>query len=169
MSKPSIGISECLTNSVVRYDQKSQFNKALIDVLEEIFIIEPICPEVECGLGVPRPPVQLVTVNNKINVIGRDNKNVNVTQQLMKYSKNKVAILDNLSGYIFKAKSPSCGVMTTPIYNIDGDVIEVSNGIFVGAIVKQYPNLPIIDDAELETKDELCDFIDRVIRYSNRI
>ena len=59
-NKPLIGISQCLTDCIVRYDAKSQFNSKLCKILEHSFELMPICPEVESGLGVPRPAIELV-------------------------------------------------------------------------------------------------------------
>lgn len=163
--RPCIGISQCLTNSIVRYDAKTQFNKNLIDELSQYFDLIPICPEVECGLGVPRPPVELIETNEGVRVLGRDIKSLDVSDSLMRYSSTKVLSLAHLSGYVFKARSPSCGVGSTPVYDLAGSVKHYTNGIFVEALIKQYPAMPVIDDAEIIIKEKLMKFMDAVNCY----
>lgn len=162
--RPCIGISQCLTNSIVRYDAKSQFNEYLIDELSGHFDLVPICPEVECGLGVPRQPVELVATTEGLKVLGRDNKNLDVTNSLLAYAQNKVLSLAHLSGYVFKARSPSCGVMSTPVYNSAGEINQYSNGVFAEALVTHYPDMPVIDDADIYNQEKLNHFINAVQR-----
>lgn len=164
-TKPVIGISQCLTNSIVRYDGKSQYNKSLIDELSQCFELLSICPEVECGLGMPRPPVELIGTTKGIRIIGRDDKTLDVSNSLKKFSANKVLSLSHLSGCVFKTRSPSCGVESTPVYSSSGDVKYYSNGVFVDALVTLYPALPIIEDVALNNKAKLTDFILCVNNY----
>lgn len=165
--KPIIGISECLTECIVRYDAKSQFNKALIMALSKNFELLPICPEVESGLGVPRPAIKLVEIAEGISVIGRDDKNLDVSEQLITYSQKKILSLNHISGYIFKARSPSCGVMNSPLYDLEGNVKRYTNGVFVSRLIKQYPCLPVIDDSALDKDNGLEVFIESVFNYVN--
>jgi len=165
-NKASIGISQCLTSTLVRYDGKSEFNEALIKKLSRHFNLVPICPEVECGLSVPRPPVQLVEINNNLRVLGRNDKTIEITEQLTGYSNEKIKTLSYLSGYLFKARSPSCGVETTPVYDTIGNNKNLSNGIFVASFIEHYPDIPIIDDSLLLQVDQLERFIEKVKAYS---
>ena len=57
--KPLVGISQCLLGDAVRYDGQSKANKIVLEKLSDLFEFIPICPEVEAGLGIPRPPIQL--------------------------------------------------------------------------------------------------------------
>ncbi|MDA3870317.1 MAG: DUF523 domain-containing protein, partial [Gammaproteobacteria bacterium] len=58
-SNPKIGISRCLLGDPVRYDGQSKPRTTAIDQLADHFQLIAICPEVEAGLPIPRPPVQL--------------------------------------------------------------------------------------------------------------
>ena len=99
----------------------------------------------------------------------RDNKSLDVSDSLISYSRTKVLSLAHLSGYVFKARSPSCGVESAPVYNLDGSVKRYSNGIFVEALIKQYPEIPVIDDAEIVIKERLSEFMDAVNCYAQTI
>ena len=164
-SKPTIGISECLSESLVRYDGKSEYKPNLINVLKQSFNLLTVCPEVECGLGVPRPPVELVENADMIKVIGRDDASIDVSQKLKSYAKQKVSVLGDLSGYIFKARSPSCGLMSTPIFNSKKEIVRLSSGIFAEALVQTYPSLPVIENESLDNDKNLKIFIDTVNQY----
>lgn len=166
--KPIIGISECLTESIVRYDAKSQANNNLTAILLQSFELLPICPEVECGLAVPRPPVELVEEEDEIKMTGRDDKNIDVTDTLINYSTERVCSLNHLSGYVFKARSPSCGVMTSPVHDAAGKIKRLGNGVFVDILLNQYPALPVVDDSVLGEKQVLNNFIHNVLNYARR-
>ncbi len=160
-----IGISQCLTNSIVRYDEKNKYNKDLIVYLSQYFKLNPICPEVECGLSVPRPAVELVNENNRIKVIGRDDKTLDVTDKLINYSKEKVKALSGLSGYVFKSRSPSCGIGSTPIFNLNGEQQDYGNGVFVTALLSQYPKMPVAEGESLESETARNEFVQMVFAY----
>ncbi|VAW97330.1 COG1683: Uncharacterized conserved protein / FIG143828: Hypothetical protein YbgA [hydrothermal vent metagenome] len=161
-----IGISQCLTNSIVRYDAAKKYNKDLISYLSKYFELVPICPEVECGLSVPRPAVELINSDNGISIIGRDDKHLDVTDKLINYSKNKVKELSGLSGYVFKSRSPSCGVGSTPVFNLNGEIQYYANGVFVTSLLGLYPNLPVVEGGYLEGDVVRNEFIQKVMGYS---
>lgn len=163
--KPLLGISQCLTDCIVRYDGQPEYKPELIDRLQKHFDLLTVCPEVECGLAVPRPPVELVELKNNIYVIGRDNKQLDITDKLKNYSASKVQSLSELSGYIFKSRSPSCGLGSTTVFNARGEYVRLSNGIFADRLVTTYPMLPVIEDTELENQKILDEFIGKVKSY----
>jgi len=163
--KPTIGISECITDSLVRYDGKSEFNPQLIASLSGSFNLQTVCPEVECGFGVPRPPIELVDISGELKVLGRDDKNLDVSKQLKEYANQKALTLGHLSGYIFKARSPSCGLNSAPIYSLEKEKLRLSNGIFAAALVQAFPLMPVIESEKLVEERECIIFIDRVNKY----
>ncbi len=167
--KPLLGISQCLTDCIVRYDGQSEFQPVLVHELQKYFELLTVCPEVECGMGVPRPPIELVEFNQSIRVMGRDNKQLDVTDSLNNFSNTKMALLANLSGYIFKSRSPSCGLGSTVIFNSMGECVRLSNGIFADKFVATYPMLPVIEDTELENIKTLDKFIGKVKNYFKNV
>ena len=52
-----IGISSCLLGNKVRYDGGHKLDRFLRDTLGQYVSFVPVCPEVECGLPVPRPSI----------------------------------------------------------------------------------------------------------------
>lgn len=149
-AKPRVGVSRCLLGDTVRYDGDSSANTTVIETLGELFELVPVCPEVEAGLSIPRPPVQLTGSIENPRLTGRDDSSLDVTDMLTTYCQQKPAALNNLCGYVFKSRSPSCGLNSTPVF-IDGECVsEDSRGVFARALCEHYPDLPAIEEADLE-------------------
>ena len=61
MDEPiKLGISTCLLGESVRYDGGHKLDRFLTDTLGQYVEYVPVCPEVECGLGIPRESMRLV-------------------------------------------------------------------------------------------------------------
>lgn len=164
---PLVGVSKCLLGEPVRYDGQSKSNAIVIEQLGKLFDLVPVCPEVEAGLSVPRPPVQLTGDINNPKLVGRDNPDIDITETMQKYCNAKTPQLNQLAGYIFKSRSPSCGLNSTPVF-IDGRcVTENSRGIFARSLTESYPNLFVIEDNELHDTVRLAWFIDSVMHTKN--
>jgi uncharacterized protein YbbK (DUF523 family) len=162
---PLVGVSQCLLGDAVRYDGQSKANSIVIEKLGKIFELVPVCPEIEAGLSIPRPPVQLTGSIENPKLTGRDDPSLDITSIMQNYCNKKPAELNHLSGFIFKSRSPSCGVNSTPVY-IDGHCVsETGRGIFAKNFCKTYPELPVIEDAELETKNLTDIFIQAVLKH----
>jgi uncharacterized protein YbbK (DUF523 family) len=158
-NKPLIGVSRCLLGDRVRYDGDSKPHHVVIEQLAAIFELVPVCPEVEAGLGVPRPPVQLTANIAQPRVSGRDDASIDVTEALQLYCERRIPELDKLAGFIVKSRSPSCGLNSTPVF-IDGHcATQASRGVFVRELCKRYPGMPVIEETQLENPITLEHFI----------
>ena len=166
--KPVIGVSRCLLGHAVRYDGDAKPHNIVIDQLSQLFDIVPVCPEVEAGLSIPRPPVQLTQSIDNPRVTGRDTPELDVTQLLQTYCENRPKQLNQLSGFVFKSRSPSCGLNSTPVFINNESVTESSRGLFARAMTDSYPQLPCIEETGLEIADQYRQFVDDVIRYQSR-
>lgn len=162
-TKPLVGVSQCLLGDAVRYDGKSKANQIILEQLTAVFNLVAVCPEVEAGLPIPRPPVQLTGSIQNPKLTGRDDPSIDVTDIMQRYCQTKPAELKHLAGFIFKSRSPSCGLNSTPVF-IDGKcVTETSRGIFAKRLCANYPDLVVIEDIELENKTTLDNFIQSII------
>lgn len=161
-TKPKVGVSQCLLGDAVRYDGASKPNDTIINELSKLFELVPICPEVEAGLGVPRPAVQLTEDPSSPNVTGRDDPSLDITLQMHDYCKQKMVQLEGLSGFIFKSRSPSCGLNSTPVYIDNQPISLTSRGVFARAVTNSYPDLPVIEDEEFLQREYLDAFIEEV-------
>ena len=168
-NKPTIGVSRCLLGDAVRYDGDAKPHDIVIHQLSQLFEIVPVCPEVEAGLSIPRPPVQLTQSIDHPHVTGRDKPELDVTEQLQTYCDKRPKQLNQLSGFVFKSRSPSCGLDSTPVF-IEGEcVTETSRGIFARAMTTMYSQLPVIEETGLEIPDQYQQFVNAVIRYKGSI
>ena len=59
MTKNKLGISSCLLGENVRYDGGHRLDFFLKNTFGAYLEYFPVCPEVECGLGVPRESMHL--------------------------------------------------------------------------------------------------------------
>jgi len=165
-NKPVIAISSCILGQHVRYDGKIKSFPEIYQNLEKYFEFLPVCPEVEIGLTTPRPAVQLSGNIKSPKMTGRDNSDIDVTEKMLSFCSSKPATLDLISGYIFKSKSPSCGIRNIPVFN-QGSIIGKNNqGLFAQAIINYFDNLPIVDETELETEQQRHYFVKQVLSYN---
>ncbi len=157
--KPVVGVSQCLLGDAVRYDGRSKANRIVLEKLSQIFELLPVCPEVEAGLSIPRPPVELTGSLEKPKLTGRDDASIDITDIMQTYCLRKPADLKHLSGFIFKSRSPSCGLNSTPVYIDEQCISENSRGVFARSLCNTYPELPVIEDGELDKPVSLDKFI----------
>lgn len=163
--KPVVGISSCLLGNNVRYDGTNKHNEHILNSLSHHVELIAICPETGIGLGIPRPPIQLVSYSTEIRGQGVKDKNIDVTEDLVNYSKTILHEHRNLSGFIFKSRSPSCGVHDTPIHTVSGETIKTGAGLFAFTLLQLNPTLPVADEMGLQDEKILKRFLVRVIRY----
>ncbi|NOZ54986.1 MAG: DUF523 domain-containing protein [Gammaproteobacteria bacterium] len=172
-----VAVSSCLLGHKVRYDGKHKKHLNLINSICQTFTCLPLCPEQAIGLGVPRQAIQLVILSAKTRAIGVNTPELDVTNRLKAYAAGVADTLFHISGYIFKAKSPSCGLIDVSCIpgqaRFDGEIpdeqISVStfvNGIFSGEIQKHMPELPVVDETQLSNQQQIQAFIRRVKSYA---
>jgi uncharacterized protein YbbK (DUF523 family) len=165
-SRLRIGISQCLLGDRVRYDGGHKRDALLADTLSEFVEWVPVCPEVEAGLGVPREPMRLegTTSSPRLVVIttGADH-----TVAMRRFSARRLRELErlNLSGYVLKARSPSCGIGGVPLTNARGAETPEGIGLFAQALIAYFPLIPVEDEERLHDPQILKDFLERASHY----
>lgn len=162
-----IGISVCLMGEKVRYDAGHKKDSYLTDILGAYFEFVSVCPELEVGMGVPREPVRLVGLADSPRMLGNDTAE-DWTVRMLKYSKHKIAGLkaENLSGFILKSNSPSCGIDHVKLFNKEGRVSQTGVGLWANAIMTSNPLLPVEDEERLCNYTFRDNFITRVFAYN---
>jgi len=158
-------VSRCLLGERVRYDAKVKFSAELLRFIEAHFQIIAVCPEVEIGLSVPRPAVQLSGDLNNIKITGRDDTSIDITKPMLHYCQQRPAQLNSIQAYIFKSKSPSCGIRDIPVFGSQGQITGTGQGVFAHAILQHYPDLPITDEQGLNSYKQRDDFLQQVQHY----
>lgn len=161
-----IGISACLNGQRVRYDGKDKFNTLVAELIAPYCRLLPFCPEAVAGLGIPRPPVNLVQTPAGIRAIGRDAPHADVTPRLHTIADAFCNAYPGISGFILQSRSPSCGLSTTPIYDCpQQQVIETQgSGLFAARLRARFPDLPMLNDCELSPQRILL-FLQQVKDY----
>ena len=161
-----IGISQCLLGDPVRYDGGHKRNDFLADVLDQHVEWVPVCPEVEAGFGVPREAMQLVGSARHPRLMTIATKQ-DKTNALVQFSVRRVQELESLdlSGYVFKARSPSCGTQAVPLYDRDGGFTRSAVGLFARAFMEQFPLMPIEEEDRLLDENHRAHFLERVYGY----
>jgi uncharacterized protein YbbK (DUF523 family) len=119
-SRIRLGISSCLLGQKVRFDGNHKHDSFLTGTLGQFFEWVPVCPEVAIGLGIPRPPIRLVGSPASPRAVGVKDASIDMTDKLAAYGKRQAHALGDLSGYIFKSKSPSCGMERVKVYQRAG-------------------------------------------------
>ena len=166
--RPLVGVSRCLLGDRVRYDGASKRTRWIVDVLSLHCDFLPLCPEVEAGLGIPRPPVRLVGAPERPRVLGVADSRLDVTQRLNDYIARTLPRLETVNGMILKSRSPSCGVSDTPVFAETGEEVAYGGGLFTRAVRHAYPVLPVIDENDLESEAGRVSFLIRVFRHRHR-
>ncbi len=160
-----IGISSCLLGQAVRFDGGHKRNNYVIDTLGRHFEFVPVCPEVAIGLGTPRQPVRLVGDARRPRVVGTKDPTLDVTAALQDYGRTKAAELHDLSGYILKRGSPSCGMERVKVYSGHGGPPRHGVGVYAREIMEQLPALPVEEEGRLMDPVLRENFIQRVFVY----
>jgi len=160
--KPYIAVSRCLLGENVRYDGASKPLPHLVSKLEEEFNIVKVCPEVEIGLSVPRPPVQLIERDAMIRAVGVDDPNLDITDQVNNFAEDFLKANPLVSGLVLKARSPSCGVGTTPIFSEQ----FLGDGLFAARIAELKPDMPLVNETHIATDVEILEFVEKVKTYA---
>ena len=164
-SKPmTIAVSSCLLGERERHDGEEKFSKDIEQLRTMDIELVSICPEVGIGLGVPRPPVQVVLIENQLKVLGVNNPEQEITSALIGYAESILNQYPELCGYIFKSRSPSCGVSDTPVYSVQGKELVKGSGLFAKYIIEN-TELPVVDENCLSTPMCRAKFIEAVTSY----
>ncbi|OKY76054.1 MAG: hypothetical protein BM485_05280 [Desulfobulbaceae bacterium DB1] len=145
-----IGISACLLGHQVRYNGGHQHDRLLTDTLGQFMEFVPVCPEVECGLGIPRETMRLVGDPATPRLV-TSKTGIDHTDRMQSWAVKKIAELEQqgLLGFIFKSKSPSSGMERVRVYGEGASVHHNGVGIFARAFMDHFPLLPVEDDGRL--------------------
>lgn len=163
MERPKLGISSCLLGEEVRYNGQHKLDRFLTGTLRKYVDFVGVCPEVECGMPVPRETMRLVGDPESPRLMtGKTNKDM--TPMMRKWMPGKLEELENedLVGFIFKAKSPSSGMERVKVYNGKGGMSGRAPGIFAKALMEHFPLLPVEDEGRLHDPDLRENFIERI-------
>ncbi len=160
-----VATSSCLLGEEVRFNGGHKHNDYLTKTLARYFELIPFCPEVAIGLGVPRPPIRLVSNGGQVRALGVADASLDVTGDLLEYGRTVASQLSDVSGYIFKRASPSCGMERVKIYSSEGMPVDSGAGLYAQTIMQALPLLPAEEEGRLMDPVLRENFIERVFVY----
>jgi len=160
-----VGISACLLGDEVRYDGGHKRSAFCADELIRHVEFVKLCPEVGIGMPIPRPTIRLENHTEGVRAVvpktGED-----VTSKLRLFAEKAQPHLQQLSGYVLCAKSPSCGMERVKLYDpTTGYAKKEAQGIFVQRLRELYPALPLEEDGRLNDAPLRENFVMRVFVY----
>lgn len=164
--KMPVGISSCLLGEKVRFDGGHKNNPYIVQTLSEYFRFVSFCPEVTIGLGVPRETIRLIRDerDSPVRCVGTKNSDLDVTNNLIQCAQEQMQWIQDLSGYIFKKDSPSCGMERVKVYRKETPERN-GVGIFADVVQKACPALPVEEEGRLGDALLRENFIQRVFIY----
>ncbi|MCS7287047.1 MAG: DUF523 and DUF1722 domain-containing protein [Anaerolineae bacterium] len=152
MPEPRIVVSKCLGFEPCRYDG-SIILDPIVNSLREWVEFIPVCPEVEIGLGVPRPPVRLVWIAGEVRLL-QPVTGLDLTEKMQAFAASFLDGLPPVDGFILKSRSPSCGLRDVKIYSAAEKVppVRAGMGVFGGAVKARFPDIPVEDEGRLTNR-----------------
>ena len=162
-TKIRLGISACLLGEKVRFDGGHKLDHFLTDTLGQYVEYVPVCPEVECGFGIPREPFRLVgSVQSPRLLTVRTGQDC--TERLAQWARKRVGELEkeDLCGFIFKSGSPSSGLERVKVYDQNGVPAKVGTGIFARVFTEHFSLLPVEEEGRLNDPGLRENFIERI-------
>ena len=162
-----LGVSACLLGAEVRFDGGHKRDRYLTDVLGENVEWVPVCPELEAGLGVPRPVLQLRGGESGDALVVRESDE-DWTDRMRRWAEPRVAELRSLGldGFVLKKDSPSCGMERVRVYpGPDLPARRTGVGHFARRVADAIPDLPLEEEGRLNDPPLREAFIEAIFAH----
>jgi uncharacterized protein YbgA (DUF1722 family)/uncharacterized protein YbbK (DUF523 family) len=158
-----LGVSTCLLGEHVRFDGGHKHDRFITDTLGQYVEFVPVCPEAECGLGIPRESMRLVGDPESPRLV-TVRTHVDHTDRMLAWAGTRVKELEreDLCGFIFKSDSPSSGMERVKVYNEKGMPEKKGVGMFARAFMKHFPLMPVEEEGRLHDPKLRENFIERI-------
>lgn len=98
----------------------------------------------------PRAPIHLRRGPRGVRLVTEDRRDL--TDDMAALARRRTDDLAAISGYVFKSKSPSCGIE--------------AGGLFAAAVIAHFPGLPVIEERALTSDAAVDDFAARARAYA---
>lgn len=147
----------------VRYDGGHKRDRFITETLGRFFDWAPVCPEVECGLPIPRESMHLEG-NPESPRLVTTRTHVDHTDRMLNWAGGRLRQIEkeDLCGFIFKSDSPSSGMERVRVYGKNSVPAKVGAGIFARAFMEHFPLLPVEEEGRLHDPSLRENFIERV-------
>ena len=164
--KPRVVISKCLGFEACRFNGEVLQDKFVSRLNDHIDFI-PVCPEVEIGLGTPRPPVRLISSSRGLRMV-QPSAGTDLSDAMRDFNARFLNSLTHIDGFILMHGSPSCGIGSAKYYaGIEkGAALGKTSGLFAEAVMQRFPHLAIEDDARLSNLRIREHFLTRLFAFA---
>ncbi len=161
-----IGVSTCLMGEKVRHDGGHKKDSFVLDRLGPYVTYVPVCPEMAIGLGVPREAIRLIRDGGAVRLVGTRSGGDH-TEAMRSFARRAAADLAtrDLDGYVFKSKSPSCGLFRVKVHDVNGVPSGNGRGLYAEEIVAALPDLPVEEEGRLNDPPLREAFIERLFAH----
>lgn len=161
-----IGVSACLLGQNVRFDGGHKRDLFLLDGLGRHVEWVPVCPEVELGLGVPRETLRLERRDAQTRLV-TTRTGLDHTDAMLAFARRRVEELgrEDLSGFILKKDSPSCGMERVKLHGGRGAPSREGRGLFAACLIERFPHLPVEEEGRLGDARLRDNYVERVFAY----
>ncbi|MDI6644310.1 MAG: DUF523 and DUF1722 domain-containing protein [Methanobacteriaceae archaeon] len=164
--KPRLIISKCIEFESCRYNGliiSSDFVKQLKDYVK----FQPVCPEVEIGLGIPRDPIRLIDLKGTVELFQPATERC-LTGTMKNFARQYLEDLKDYDGFILKNKSPSCGIKAVKVYPglKEGRPRTDGVGVFASEVYNLYPYLAVEDEGRLRNLKIRENFLTKIYTLS---
>jgi uncharacterized protein YbgA (DUF1722 family)/uncharacterized protein YbbK (DUF523 family) len=110
----------------------------------------PVCPEMEIGLGVPRDPIRIVRVEDRMRLV-QPSTGKDFSASMERFCDQFIAGVADANGFLLKARSPSCGTRDVKIYSETGNLLSAAQrqGFFGRAAMRRFGDTAVEDEGRL--------------------
>jgi len=162
-----IAVSGCLLGQSIRFDKQHKRDTFIMDELSAYAEFVSFCPE-HLAFGSPRSSIRMVKEDEKLNIISNKTGD-NLTAVLLEKSNQELEKIKskNISAIILKSKSPTCGLMSSKVYQTNGYVEAKDDGVFAALCKKEFRYLPMEEEGRLNDPWLRENFVMQVFAYDD--
>lgn len=160
--RPRIVLSRCIEVDSCRWDGLRIASEVVRVLLPHVDLVS-ICPEVEIGLGVPRPPIRVISTADGLRLYQPATER-DCTAEMVAFADAFLGGLGAVDGFILKSHSPSCGARDVGIYQglTDETISQRGAGFFAAAVAARCVTTAIEDEARLADRSLRHHFFVRI-------
>lgn len=160
-------ISRCIEFAACRYNGAMVKSDTVLRLMPYVEFL-PVCMEADMGLGIPRDPVRIVRKDGADRLVqpstGRD-----LTDTALRFTREHLANLSDVDGFLLKGRSPSCGIKDVRVYPPgEGKAVLTgrSSGMFAREVLNAFPDLAIEDETRLLNGRIADHFLTRIFTHA---
>ena len=129
-----VALSACLLGSHCRYDASHNLNESLLTQLASYEIVS-FCPE-DYAFGSPRPTMDLIENEEHIGAFSNETSE-NLSEPIFEYAESFFNTHSDITLFIGKDRSPSCGVKSAKVYDIEKNLLHREGRGLMAEVAKE--------------------------------